>query len=136
MRSASIIVATMLLACGGPNPEFAGTWTGPATLSFVGGASLSYPGVIGAQFQGNKLVFSRLCPDNTGSLVVEGSGDSVKWAGKLVCNPAAFAGCTRMLTYEFGVIKLNADRTLVATAEGTSMGCGDKDFSMTFNGTK
>lgn len=134
------------LACGdsggsgggvGLDPNMSGTWAGPTTLSIPGNPPQNYTGQIIIAVSGTTATFGAFCLDGSGSMTVQGSGDSAYWQGSYTCAPVAFTNCaTVALTYQQASVIFN-NGVLSASGSGTLTGCGfTNTFTLTLTGTR
>ncbi len=147
----AVAAALVLSACGSDdggaaapapvtplNPAFSGTWTGTTTVSFPGVTPFSYSSLVVIAVSGQTATVSAICPDGSGSISAQGSGDSAQWRGSFTCPPLALDTCPAVtLTYQNASMTLNSNGTLTANGSGVATGCGiSSPVTLTFNGTK
>jgi len=141
MRNAVLgSLLAILAACGGGtnsgglNPAFGKHWVGTAVVS--GALSLSYAAQLTITVDGDTAVVTQLCPDSSGSITVNGSGNSAAWTGSLVCPAIPEQGCSLNVTYTSASATLSSDgRTLTATATANVSGCASGSATNVFQGT-
>jgi len=147
---AAVAAALVLAACGDDdgaaapapatplNPAFSGTWTGTTTISAPGFAPLYYSSLLVIAVSGQTATVSAICPDGSGSISAQGSGDSAEWQGSFTCPPVALGTCPAItVTYQNASMTLNSNGTLTANGSGVASGCGFYSaVTLTFNGTK
>jgi hypothetical protein len=147
---AAAAAALILAACGDDggaaapapatplNPAFSGTWTGTTTVSSPGVAPFSYSSSVVIAVSGQTATVSAICPDGSGSISAQGSGDSAAWQGSFTCPPIALDTCPAVtLTYQNASMTLNANGTLTASGSGIASGCAiTLPVTLTFNGAK
>jgi hypothetical protein len=141
-----LVVAATLNACGGSsddgepplNPALSGTWTGSTTVSFPGFAPFSYASYVVIAVSGQTATAAAVCPDGSGSIAIQGSGDTAEWHGAYSCAPVALGACSTVtLTYQSIVATLNGSGTLSAVGSGVASGCGTSSaVTLTFSGSK
>jgi hypothetical protein len=88
---------------------------------------------------GQTATVSAICPDGSGSVSAQGSGNSAQWQGSFTCPPVALAGtCAAItLTHQTASLMLDSTGTLTATGSGLASGCGiTSALTLTFDGTK
>lgn len=85
----------------------------------------AYTGALVIAVSGNNATVANVCLDGSGSLEVSGAGDSVTWAGTLVCPAVPFTNCAAVtLTYSSATITLGSNDVLTVVATGHASGCG------------
>jgi hypothetical protein len=127
-------------------PEFAGTWTGTASLATALGGNAVYPSVLMTVVGSpHGASVSNICPsfdrnEASASLSVNaaGAGAAVAWSGTLLCPSVPLAGCDRALVvYTNATLTRNRTNQLTLVATGTADGCGrTEQLVLTFVGTK
>jgi len=116
------------------NSEFSGTWVGPVALVSRGRAPLSYTGEVVIAVSGTTAKISNLCSDGTGSVMANGSGDSISWSGNLSCPMSGCSSGTQTFTSIQATLNGNM---LSATGDATMSGCGQSyGATITITATK
>jgi hypothetical protein len=123
----------------GLNPAFTGTWNGPTVATLSGVAQPTYTAQLVVVVSGSSATVSRVCPDDTGTMTMSGSGNNASWTGTLVCPPKAFGSCAAVtVTFTSGTATLSSNNlSLAALGSGTATGCGSTaPVTFSFNGAK
>ena len=142
MRALLLLVAVVAVGCGPQplttslNPEFLGTWAG--TLSVAGASSAtSNPSSHLSLVQVGGDIAQVACPDDSGLLTLEGSGNLATWAGEYDCGKPV-ANCSGMRAfYKDSTLELKGG-TLTMRATYVLTGCSGAPTALTyeFSGTK
>jgi len=148
-RLLALAMGTTLAACGGSdsgggggsslNPAFGGTWTGVTTVTVTGLSPFTFPSTLGIAVSGSTATINNVCPDGSGTIVGQGSGNTVSWSGTLTCPPVAVAGVCPAVTatYTSATATLNDNGTLTSAAAATASGCLlTSPATLTFTGSK
>ncbi len=136
-RALLVVFAAALTACSSAatvNTAMAGTWFGTYTVTFAGQSPFSYTGQIIFSVAGDMLTATDVCPDNSGTLVATGSGNTATWTGTLVCPAHDVGGCpTLAYTFTSATATLDsAGTTMMTQGSGTYTGCSGSSGSFTF----
>ena len=124
MHRLALVLLLALAACGGVDPDFAGTWRGTVVYQIPGDVPLSAQGSFTLAADGDTLRASGICPNGSGSIEASGSGPEVTWTGDYRCAwPPGSACSTSVLMYNTITIILSG-ATVVARGEGVLAGCG------------
>jgi len=145
----SAFAAAVLCACGNSgsplNAAMAGNWQGPIFIAGALDASsqeyqimgeLNFQGQIITTVNGNTLTVTEICPDETGNVTANGSGDEATWSGNYACPAVPVTDCAAVtITYSKETVTLNGS-TLTVNATGTVTGCGTSGLiTVAFSGT-
>jgi hypothetical protein len=126
--------------------DFAGDWTGTASLATSLGRNALYASVamrVAVSVQGATL--GNLCPSfgqseakGLPSVTVTGAGAAAAWSGTVVCPEARLPGCDgAVVTYTDATLTRSRRNQLVVVASGTAKGCGRTEhLVLTFVGVK
>lgn len=110
------------------SPEFAGDWSGTATL-YVGTQSQGARPVdvnVRVEVDGSRLdvVVTPVCGSKPIEMRAEGNGRSTMWYGDTTC-PAVTDGCRDLsIKYTSAILKVLEDGRFYALLNGTAAGCG------------
>lgn len=133
------LLGLLLAACGGPlDSGFSGSWLGTTTVTSSGQTPFTYSSRLLVATSGSTATAANICPDGSGFITAEGSGNSAEWSGTNVCRPFASSTCSSItVTFKQASMELHEDASLYASGSGTLSGCGNNmPFTMTFNGRK
>ena len=139
--------------------DFAGTWSGAATLALTGRNPVPYSLALNIALSGCTATVASICPGTVQnqsmrqgnmrlptdsvrptSLAVDatGSGASASWSGALECPRIELSGCAGMgVTYRNATMTLTGSNQVTVVATGNAEGCGATyPLILTFVGTK
>jgi hypothetical protein len=165
MKFAALALCPLLSACATTSvseapieAQFAGTWTGTATLALTGKSPLPYTLALKVALSTTVATVGELCPGlvrheslRTGirvpteasrfasaSVDMTGSGASASWSGTLECPRTGMSGCDSMgVTYTAATATLTGSNQLTVVATGNAEGCNvTYPVLLTFVGVK
>lgn len=147
MKRLLSVVVVAVVACGGSdgdessggsvNSNMSGTWVGPGALLVDPYAPQGYTGHLVVAASGTRVTVAGFCFDGSGSMTIQGSGNTASWTGAYTCPSVAFINCSSVaLTFREASLVLN-NGVLSASGSGTLTGCGQtKPFTLSLTGTK
>lgn len=133
---ALLVLAVLLVGCGGPDPAFERTWSGTATFTFAGLNPYSYGATVRTGIVGGDVWVYNICPDGSQAIQTQDSGRSIQWSGALTCPPTAFADCASVvIRYTQATGTLTEGDGFSVSASGDGTGCSvSRGASISFVG--
>ncbi len=108
----------------------AGVWTG--TFTFRGKVTGSFSGEVAVSVEGDAVEVADFCPENGGTITLQGSNNTASWQGDVSCPSIRMSGCpAASFSYHSVNAALN-DATLTVVAAG-SVGTRCLDSGGEFN---
>lgn len=154
MRIAPVALIGLAVACGGSssspapapppqsaaplNPSLNGTWKGVSTTEITGfDPQVNNEASLDVAVSGTTAAVSRICPDDTGTVMTSGSGNSLAWSGRFQCPPLTATCGAVTLAITSVTATLGAANTLAAAGTFDGTACGQPvTGKISFSGVK